>query len=112
MAKKAGESRQRMKRMIPKPYEPADKSYGVVRLYLLTFVIIVNVSTNEYSLLNYQAAVAMSYKNLDEDIGKMYPNLKRTSKQDLRSYVKFLQSKFPKLTDSICDDYVCQLITI
>lgn len=32
MAKKAAESRQRMKRMIPKPYEPADKSYGVVRM--------------------------------------------------------------------------------
>lgn len=30
MAKKASESRQRMKRMVPKPYEESDKSYGVV----------------------------------------------------------------------------------
>ena len=30
MEKKVSESRQRMKRMIPKPYEASDKSYGVV----------------------------------------------------------------------------------
>ena len=96
MAKKAAESQQRMKRMIPKPYEAADKSYGVV----------LNVATNEYSLMNYQDVVATSYKTLDEDIGKLYPNLKRNNKQDLRTYVKSLQAKFPKLTDSICEDYV------
>ena len=65
-----------------------------------------NVATNEYSLMNYQDVVATSYKTLEEDIGKIYPNLKRNNKQDLRTYVKSLQSKFPKLTDTICEDYV------
>ena len=56
--------------------------------------------------MNYQDVVATSYKTLEEDIGNIYPNLKRNNKQDLRTYVKSLQSKFPKLTDSICEDYV------
>lgn len=30
MKKKANASRQRMKRMVFKPYEPSDKSYGAV----------------------------------------------------------------------------------
>ena len=66
----------------------------------------VNETTGEYSLLNYQAAVAISYQTLEDDISKQYPNLKRTSKQDLRSYVKFLQTQFPKLTDTVCENYV------
>ena len=70
------------------------------------YIRVVNVSTNEYSLLNYKAVAATSYKILDEEIGKLYPNLKRNSKQDLRTYAKFLQTKFPKLTNSICNNYV------
>lgn len=65
-----------------------------------------NDTTSEYTLLNYQTAVATSFQTLEDDITKQYPNLKRTPKQDLRSYVKFLQSQFPKLTDTICDNYV------
>ena len=80
MKKKANASRQRMKRMVFKPYE--------------------------YTLLNYQTAVATSFQTLEDDITKQYPNLKRAPKQDLRSYVKLLQSQFPKLTDAICDNYV------
>lgn len=38
MAKKAAESQQRMKRMIPKPYEAADKSYGVVCINYIVFI--------------------------------------------------------------------------
>ena len=65
-----------------------------------------NESTNENVLINYQKTVALSYQSLDDEINKLYPNLKRSSKQDVRTYVKFLQSKFPKLTDSICVDMV------
>lgn len=85
-----------MKRMVFKPYEPADKSYGAVY----------NDTTSEYTLLNYQTAVATSFQTLEDDITKQYPNLKRAPKQDLRSYVKLLQSQFPKLTDAICDNYI------
>ena len=38
MAKTAAESQQRMKRMIPKPYEAADKSYGVVCINCIVFI--------------------------------------------------------------------------
>ena len=38
MAKKAAESQQRMKRMIPKPYEASDKSYGVVCRNCIVFI--------------------------------------------------------------------------
>ena len=65
-----------------------------------------NETTNENILINYQKTVALSYQSLDDEINKLYPNLKRTSKQDVRTYVKFLQSKFPKLTDTICENYV------
>ena len=71
-----------------------------------------NDTTSEYTLLNYQTAVATSFQTLEDDITKQYPNLKRTPKQDLRSYVKFLQSQFPKLTDTICDNYVVLHIPI
>lgn len=67
---------------------------------------VVNETTNDNILINYQKTVALSYQSLDDEINKLYPNLKRTSKQDVRTYVKFLQSKFPKLTDTICENYV------
>ena len=71
-----------------------------------------NDTTSEYTLLNYQTAVATSFQTLEDDITKQYPNLKRAPKQDLRSYVKLLQSQFPKLTDTICDNYVMSQRTL
>ena len=62
--------------------------------------------TNVRNLLNYQATVASSYQAIDDDISRLYPNLKRTIKQDLRTYVTSLKAQFPKLTDTICENYV------
>ena len=65
--------------------------------------------TNVRTLLNYQATVASSYQAIDDDISRLYPNLKRSNKQDLRTYVTSLKSQFPKLTDTICENYVIVL---
>ena len=68
--------------------------------------MLVDTDTKVRNLLNYQATVASSYQAIDDDISRMYPNLKRNNKQDLRTFVLSLKSQFPKLTDSICDNYV------
>lgn len=96
MAKKAQESRQRMESMLTQPAEYADKSCAML----------FDTDTKVRNLLNYQATVASSYQAIDDDISRMYPNLKRNNKQDLRTYVLSLKSQFPKLTDSICDNYI------
>lgn len=62
--------------------------------------------TNVRNLLNYQATVASSYQAIDDDISRSYPNLKRSNKQDLRTYITSLKSQFPKLTDTVCENYV------
>ena len=108
MEKKVSESQQRIKHMMTKPIEASDKSFATVCKDPSFRSCVVNEATNECELLNFQTAVSVSYQTIEDDINKLYPNLKRTSKQDLRTYVKFLQSKFSKLTDTICENYVCQ----
>ena len=106
MAKKAQESRQRMESMLTQPAEYADKSCAMLCIVYRAVSVLVDTDTKVRNLLNYQATVASSYQAIDDDISRMYPNLKRNNKQDLRTYVLSLKSQFPKLTDSICDNYV------